>query len=89
MNQQSDVILMVQDIFCKQLNRENISAEEVLELSSIETLNILAQIERIFMIEVDDNLVFGGIFANINKLSKYILEQLRAEAGEEYVEQYQ
>lgn len=79
MNQQREIEQQVLEIYKLQLNREEISLDETFELSSIESLNILAQIERVFFVEVEDDLVFNGIFSNIPELSKYIVEQINEE----------
>lgn len=77
--EQREVEEKVLDIYKKQLNREEVQLDEKFDLSSLETLNILAQIERTFFVEVDDDLVFHGIFSDIKELSKYIVEHLEEE----------
>lgn len=79
MSQQNEIEQKVLEIYKKQLNRQQIALDETLELSSIEILNILAQIEREFFVEVEDELVFHGLFSKITELSKYIAEQLEEE----------
>lgn len=79
MDRKSEVLEQVVEIFKKQLNREEVPVDEEIELSSIEILNILSQIERVFFVEVEDDLVFQGLFSNIKELSDYIVEQLDEE----------
>lgn len=79
MDQQSVVEQQVLEIYKQQLNREEIIIGETFQLSSIETLNMLAQIERVFFIEIEDELVFHGLFSNIIEVSKYIVEKLHEE----------
>lgn len=76
MNQQNAVEQKVLEIYKQLLNCEKIKIDDTLELSSIEILNILAQVERVFSVEIDDELVFHGMFSNIIEVSKYITERL-------------
>lgn len=79
MDQQNAVEQQVLEIYKQQLNREEITVDETFQLSSIETLNMLAQIERVFFVEIEDELVFHGLFSNITEVSKYIVEKLYEE----------
>jgi acyl carrier protein len=52
----------------------NLSAGVLLELSSLQILNALAKTEREFGIEVEDEMVFHGVFASAEALAAYIIK---------------
>jgi acyl carrier protein len=59
----------------KEVTQNNhLSSEDFLDLSSLQILNALAKTEREFAIEVEDEVVFHGVFSNAKVLADYVLK---------------
>ena len=58
------------------LERSDIGPDDPLDLSSIQILKALAQIERTFEIEVEDDDVFHGLFTSVRHISDYVCQKL-------------
>jgi acyl carrier protein len=63
-------------IYSKVTNSKEIDINKEIELSSLQILKTLSYIERTFKIEIDDDLVFSGLFSVPMKLIRYLFQQL-------------
>ncbi|BCJ94847.1 hypothetical protein acsn021_24160 [Anaerocolumna cellulosilytica] len=54
----------------------DINLEDELDLVSIQILNLVAKIEKKYLIEVDDSYIFHGLFSSACVISSYICNEL-------------
>ncbi len=67
----------VLDIIISETNNKSISLEADLDLSSIQILKVLASFERTFLVEIEDEYVFSGMFSSPLKIGRYIYHSLQ------------
>ncbi len=61
-----------------QVCNKNITSEE-LSLSSFDTLKLVLLIEKQYKFNIEDNVIFRGLFESKSNLCNYILEKIGAE----------
>jgi len=57
------------------IKKQEVSLEERIMLSSLETLRCVSELERKYNIEFDDKLIFRGLFDHISTVRDYIIEK--------------
>lgn len=66
----------IRELFVKETKSEDlIDTTEVL-LSSLQILNMLALVEKKFGIEIEDELIFHGLFSSVESLSDYVIKSM-------------
>ena len=66
-------------ILCASFQRTTLSLEEPLEMSDVSSIQILTAIAKLgttFAIEIEDNLIFHGLFSSARSVCTYILQKL-------------
>lgn len=67
-----DIDAQVLTILSEDLGRPNLQLSQKLDMSSIQVLKALAHIETTFAIEIEDDVIFHGLFSSPEHLSMYI-----------------
>lgn len=81
-----DINKYVLDILSEEIKDTNLDFNAKIDLSSIQILKVLANIEKKFQIEVDDKYVFHGLFSSGEILSSYICNKLGISENEYWKE---
>ncbi|HEY9062637.1 MAG TPA: hypothetical protein VIO64_19385 [Pseudobacteroides sp.] len=86
MFQMKDVDAFILNLISNEAKISSLDFEDTVELSSIQILRVLAQIEKKFQVEIDDKYVFHGLFSSARVLSSYISNKLSLTDSKEWME---
>jgi acyl carrier protein len=64
--------------------KPDLDFQERMDLSSIQILNVLSQVEKQFKIEIEDDYVFHGLFSSADILASYINYKLELSTDENW-----
>lgn len=70
------VLEYIREMFIKETKDEELTTTTEVLLSSLQILNMLSKVEKKFGIEIEDELVFHGLFSSIQLLSDYVMKLL-------------
>ena len=58
--------------FIKNTKKESAIVEEKLDLTSLQTLLVVAEIEKYFGVQIEDNKIFRGLFSSMEVITDYV-----------------
>ncbi len=62
----------------EEVTKKKFAIDEKLKISSFETLQIVAKLEKEFCIEVEDSTIFRGLFSDIDRVARYVDERKKS-----------